>query len=1655
MLDYNELSDVYNGNDPTQDPGPKPKPKPKNGLPVIGLPTPRQKYDTTPWAVNTELSPIDVTDPNTMKYAPSGGIPSWVQPGADLEHRLSQAQGAGRNIINSIKRFLPDTLASVLDGAGSILNDLPFQWGDDRTYSNWFKEQAQEVRSWINDKMEPNYRNNPEDILDYSDPAFWTDNIEQLLSFVTSMYLTARVLGPAASRLGSVLSSAANLRTKGSNAVQTFMKYATNATISYTEGAMAAYEVYNQTYDYQLNKALDEGKGLEEAQDIAKYISAQSAATTAQLATLLTMGINANAYNPWFKTADNAIVDVLAARVTQSAGKPLSTIAADIRGIADDVVRKKAMAQYGAKEWITQTFKEGGEEVLQQYAQDEGTRLGKDGKVKGFLEQFGNLEEIIGTAASDEGILSFALGAGFGGLQHTLVSNIPVHRITKYNADGTPVISGVNKNGTPKVEQKWVSARTRDVDMSVRNYKSFKEAAAADFDYMNKLNNELSDPKTTPQRADEIRNQLFMTGQMHAVKTGILEPWINTYTEIGNLSQEEAIKRGYAANENDTSYKDKAQQAITDLNTFNKEYNQLNLRYGTKLDGGDYAQPYVDMVFGRKVDLHYQKANIDKWRDNLDKSKDDIDLAGGTKLRTLQRLEKSLRDDIVALDSGNPDDVLRIMEKYKVTENTEHGRQSLKNKLVAKADKAANDLTLHEEQIKLSPVYQRWEENMRAEGLTPDFNIYRHEAGKVSDEIENMSAYLEEAEARYDVSKSNLESVLETHNRDKFIEAVKKYQKKLETELENEKKARESLLADLAKDNTAKEQQEKNEALMELMKLSEDMKNNQDRHAAIIEELKNPDTLKDAARVNALKAELDGLVTKQEAAAKRVNEVAEKYNINVGEKTVTKEELTNTTPKTILEEYLEEDSEEDDYKGNEEENIINRFSELFEKLPAEVQKAVIKYIEMLIEDPSKATLNYLNSFVTGGIITQEQAVQILSVAQEYAVMRAKEEKIKEPAQSPVENPVQNPVTVSTIEPDSPEITSSNITIDLKNGSMSFNSGAGPISISEDNPAYHDGLKIIEAAVTGATSTLQYMEGMNDAGDAYIKVQDNTKLDETFNHDVLTPGKLSPGTELEFVVDTDYDGPKHITDSLTWDDKKEVVKAREKGTDYLNEDGTVKSDVDSISNVPIKVLDKKGKVVFYIRTMRWINAQFPGTTDYRNVVDVILLPDGEVIDNIQLQRDELYQIRKAIVDRFNNNQPTLTGKMTDKGVGKLIFNTVIKQKQDGKIRSNIELALANNLSNPEKSMLPDTSLELAIAMDGGALHSGYKYESTKVSGLDEDAYPKGTVWAVVPAANKSFIPIPLIGNKLFEEEKPSPAINTVQRVLEVFLNGKTTEETKAIENHTGFDILTPHGLHSFINQYFTYTETFFDNELKDASKQERFVFSIDLTGVMDRSKKIKVGWIASNEDPIYAALNDDGTLSKDFIEALQKGFQYRSNAVVFTNPKYNLKGINSSGTFNTALYVPGKGWKMDTHTSYNEYVKSFSKTPVYGRNKLSNGQYVYVANPRLEYSIDSNELGVTIAENTTATAVNVPDTPASPLDELDSLMNLSPIHKVVQAIGTAPENSKPLSITNLREMYNFTPEAQRNGKTVLEVYEELSDKGISFIVDGSNPFIRCG
>lgn len=1659
----------------------------------------------------------DVDKSDQSKLFGDTGIYDPAVSGQNISLEAGNRQSFGSKLGRRLTNLVPNMAAGIVDMVGNV-GALLTEWGDQRDYHNGLNDLADSMK----DPAGKMYHNST-DTWAIHDPAWWIDHVagfaEMAGTFAIGGLGSARLLGGIAKLGAGVedLSQASKLWQAGT-------QLANSSLMSYVMGAQGGANVYKETYDHQFTKLIGDGLSPDDAHAQASHIAAQSAATTAQLTTMLTIGMNVGAFAPYFKSQENVVNDIISKNIAGMEGESAGVIGKAVRGMDAADYADKLYHHASILSKVGEMGKIGTEMLAIHFAEKTGADLGNKGKTKGFLEQLGELSNVTDRVANSEGLLSFVMGAAMGGLQHYLSHDIiPSRKIEKINPDGTPLqqmsADGepmVDDKGIPVIQKSLVTPRAYERDFTKRRFNNIRDAIAADFEAFDTAHKDLLDAvkNNKPLDAEEAKDRMFNTSKLYAVKAGLTEPWKKSFDKIGEMSPEEAMAAGYITDPKDDSYKSKASQASADMDHLSDLYNSLLKKYGGK---GSTSEPLVDMVFGRMADLYETGKRLDRFEQDLTKQETEetriarmfdpqnTAIAMQDYIRqanSAREVERQLVEDHKTLLGGNPKDVARLLSKYRAIGygdgNIAEAIKDLDTKLRTKQQQLSDKVKLAEDAMLNSTNYNEWLQK-HPDGKFDDFLKEANEKANIDAQNRYMRTQLEEARAAHEIATENMRDMTSEKSIKKFSRKANEWIDGLKKQADEDAKRKVAKLAEMTKDKTTLDRLQK----IELNRIAEsyrterdsaynniDSNNTQiDKLKAELEKVKGSDIL----RKLGLKRQINELQTKNKqlaARAKKLDSLYNEYKVDTAPSTepvdvedVTGEQNGKVTedadqfpttggldkpapivvpPPAFTPEVITEPIELD---INTPEQQANDYKELYTGIRSiAVQQSMNRIIDGMFDGTVGFSLDLLNKEIAAGAITQAKATNLLYKAQQYVKDVQDTYDLLNEAFETDNDPVQEPqVQVEGIDAPSTPVTENSVEPDVNDIPV--------------NSAYHAGYKIVEAATTGATSTIAYDEGTRTdkkGNTVYYKVARPDGLNKALNEDILHPAKLLPGTALRYEVDTEYEGDKNITDSLSWDSDGNVSKEKERGADYLTPSGKVGEHPNNIGNVPIRVMDATtGKYLFHIRKLDWLEAKFPGTTDYRNIVDKIVMPDGEEIDNLSIQRDELMNLRSMIVDKFNKEGKPVEGKIAaeGKGTGRLILNSEVTKDATGTgMKSKVIPKLAIDRTNPENSMLPDPSLKLVISDEGGVLYEGRNHEFSGPLGFDpkKSNLNKGGVGAMVPAANGEHLYAPLTGTKIVDGDKPSAGLNSITRAIELFLLNDGTmpqigAEIDNIESNTGFNIATPQGLKAFINQYYTYSQGFQDSVLMPGKvNEERFLFHIndDANSILDKTKMIKAGFTSRGDGAQYANLAN-GKLSPAFVEMLKQGLATRSRAVVYTDNSQGLKGINSSDTFRDATFIPDKGWKFNDYANYNEYVKSFSKTAVYGRNQLSDGTYVYTANPHLPMDFPAADLSgkFVMDENTKVEVVELPNIneDKTGAQMLDDLFNMSPkisTPTVVREMATGSDKSRPLDVKTLEEMYNFTPEAQRNGKTVREVYENLASRGISYLSDGYNPFSRC-
>lgn len=1579
-------------------------------------PAPKQAFTDVVEPTNVPGSFAASSNVNINDY--KAFMPEGVYDNKNLDYLRGARQSVGSQLAIRAGQLVPNIVASVSEMIG-YGGALLFEWGDNRNYENVFTQAGAAIREKTKEVIGETYRHDNSTFA-LGDSAWWIDNIANLVEIAIPFAGEARLVSAGMGAVAKAATNAFNLSAKTGRVLSGAAQLGTAGFTAYTEAAMGGATVFDSVYQKQRQKFLASGMDPDKADEQAKHIAAQSAATTVQLSTAMTTLLNLSSVAPFFKKSDDVVQDVLRNQMAKRPGESFAQMATRISGLKADEF-KAVMGGHGAAKFLKEMGQEGFEEVVQQFAEVTGEEEGKKGKTHGFLAQLGQFENFFDRTMNEQGALSFVLGAAGGGLQTALIENIKSKRTNidesgnemgqATNADGT--LKWDEKTGKPVMKTQLVSPRTYDAWSTRKAFNNARDLVAEDITNFAKMQDVYlaAVKKGDPIAIDKARNDMFNVAQMNAVTSGVVEPWVNTFEEIGSLDNESpinpeeadsptmAMQKGYAVDRKDNEYKSKAKEAAADLKKYQEEYEKLKTRYGTNYEANAGVKDVVDMMFRRKVDLMTNDKLIKHHEEELAKLEEEekalvsagdpeaYNTAVGAQnraIRSAQEVYKQLKIDrdilATAISTKKYKPLSGLIRKYRAVGANDTDLQGAVDDLVKKIDRhielqskkidAANDELLQ------SSGYNDWLA-ANPNGTFEEYNKIIQRKYDVNSTITPYRANIEEFKVQHQIAAENYADTLKEDNISRFVKKANDWRTKVIKEAEDLRKKTAEIISNKAKDKTSAARL----ARIEANKLAE-------RYKGLLKEA--VDLLKEKTEeLKKVKEEMDALsyardpirkisLKKQEVslekAIKSLQDKIRLYQSIVAETGIdTASEEENEEKEKEHDDDLEK--EEDPPAGfdeeeeavpdttlpvdetEEEENPLAEFGyvppeqltryEEFQKeiavLPIEVIEALDEIEQGWKDGTLQKSLDYLNPLVQRKKIGRGKAAYLLQEL--WDIVQEDKAAVEDTEDFEAENEDTEVPTVDIADPGEP--------IDP----VINNSEEDEDLLLPETNLTHAGAKT-EDAITIARSTLIYEEDFIPADKAFVKFG-KPQLDPKSNQDILMPDKLGSNTLLTLVPDTEFDGDINYDDELKQEDTGERSQRNDKFSNYIDVNGKIIS----YENVPIKIVDENGKTVGYIRRVDWVNAKYPGTNNYRNMVDTLYNEDGTTIDNIELQTELLSALRKQVVDQWNANKQPVEARVVSKGMGMPILNR-IEQATFGK-EPKVQAKLASVL-------IPDTSVQIAIIKKRIA-HTGKDFPFPGQKGFETLDYGDGMVGMLLPGANGQHFFAPLKGETL--SNRPTN-IQTAARAIELYLLNDGNKDIEAeIENLrvlTGHDISTEVGLRNFFSQYLTYTQSFLDSELaanaptKGKERKEQFKFSITDQARNSTKAEIKLGWTYSGRGVVKAAIVN-GKLDPNFITALEEGFGTRSKAVQYTDTDRNIRGVNSTGKFKEVFYTKS-GWRSKEHDSYNEYVKSWSKTVINGTLRLDNGQYVYTANPQMPFEVvhKPKPRAVTVIQNTNPT-----------------------------------------------------------------------------------------
>jgi hypothetical protein len=1694
-ISVDDLNGMY---DPTQKgPGPKIVPPKKEAFDLDNL----GKLSQTPGYAGGARS-TDVEDYG--KYLDQG-----VYSDQDIESQRGQHQSVLNKIGHALGNLPLNIVGDVVEGIGD-LGLLAGQWGDDRTYTNALIEAGKSMHNVTGDI----YMRNSHETLGatLSDPSWWIDQVEGAAEFGVSYAALGAGIGGTISKVTEAGVNALRLGKIGAQAGRMMGQLGTAGFMSYTMGAQNAGEVFKRTYDYQFNKAINEGTDPETAKTNATHIAAQSAATTAQLTTAIGSVLALGSMGAYFRKSSDAALDILKKQMPLIPGETAEQWGARIKGLDPDAYASMLVPSKSITHKLMEMGKMGVEMQQLQFGEKTGEKLGKDGKIKGFVDQFGELENYFDRTMDKDGALAFAVGAGAGfGTDFMRERVIPSRWADKIDkTTGEPIYKEDEEGNPTTVQRRLYTPKALSEMHSVAKFNQLRDAIAFDIDQFDKGQKAyMASMKAGDQVAAGVeRDRLFNQHNVSTIINGTGDVWRKTYEEIANLSNEEAVQRGYSTGVGDTAYQESANRAASDLERYQKMYDRLQNRYGTLYEQNQGYKPVIDGIFSRQVHLDSWERGLQDHLEKLDRltkeeEKDLRELYPGNPLigmdaenvrklysatHTLRTLDKEYKELGTAIDKGDTAGMAAYVREYMgvdksgsmdIVKAAKQVHEGIKwsfdhSKVDIEKAKAAirppeeytfndyvneilNDIPSaeYDRQITLSEHKLSQAKRNLAE-VTKEKNLV-HMASKYNKYMEAEVARQEALEKTYDKEMSNRAKNQEVYDRktEQQRDAVaKRYEQayaKHEAEYNDEIKQRGRMQQELDKLVSEKRDWLRRQSLKSQIshldrviqgrkRLMDDYKEKQLRYT-------NPKTGSTEGRVDVDTSAVTAAAPSGTSRSPIVDPIDPQYD-------AVSHQVEDINPGSQKMEELEEEfkKSQEPVVNEQEERQNTLLSAVSQHYNKGGEDRALEKISAAVDSATPINWESFGQDIKDGLITEEQAKDIAAKANDYInnMDHDNVQNYEYDAQAPGPNLEPNIETIDIDPAEDIEILNQDAT-NAMSYTVPSDDGQGGITFG--------GAKTVDAN-TIANSTLGYYEFAPDHNKEVNLISQKDQINQKTNPDVLLPGKLMPGSNIRFEVDTEYDGPKNIVGQLKQDEYGNVPQGHETFQDYVDKNGNIPAD--KMGNVPIKIVDtSNGKTIGYVRKHEWVTERYGKDSGLRNIAERFDDEGNEV--NGPAQSKRILDIRKAIVDKYNANRVPVQGRTTTKGVGHPILNIEVRNRTS---RERAEAKPGFAFNKKDGGLLPDPKLEIVIS-DNGTLMAGKGYPTTKKIAGDQQVR-HGQVMILIPGANGEHIATPLVGKNLADGDIPH---RTISRAIELYLSytgdreSPNTKEINKLKELTGIDVSNERGLRQFINQYFTHTQRFDDTAMMPEGQQSqgKFLFNVwDKIEGKEGKAWIKAGITGSGDRPVLASLGPDGKLAQEFSEVLKQGLATRTKAVSFT--REGIRGINErrdpDRPFTDVHYRSDGRWQPTHYADYNEYVKAFSKTTIYGKNKVGDN-YIYTANPSIAYEIDGME-HPTIEPNTKISNIEVPEPPdtkgydESLANELDEIFNAMPNTErpVVKEIGTGPEKSKPLDMKNLEDLYTFTPEAQRNGKVPADVLRELQDRGHTFLPDGYNPFSLC-
>lgn len=817
------------------------------------------------------------------------------QPKTNADNYLLRAQDQGfwESLGKTIGNVAANIPLDIIQGVGYLGTTLEF--GNDRDYTNSLTQQIEKLKNPYGEV----YLEHPNQTFDLSDSAWWLNNIGQLAESAASFAIE----GAGIAKLFGTVAKAAAWSTRAAQLGARAAQGLSAATLTYMEGAMSGAQVYETAYNNNYLKQIQQGINPTDADQNAKHIASQAAAATVQLHTAINLGLNLTGLAPMFREPDQAIVSWWRRNGQALPGETKDQWMARIAAAAPEQTPLNKLLNLGLQGPLklgVEAFQEGLEEVNTQYAEHVGKAIGEGKEEKDVTHRLADLDRYFSEVLNQEGALNIALGALGGIAQTVLLEHIPVHKVVKYGPDGQPILS----EGTAETQR--ISAHTMNERINRQYFDNIKDALSKDMNWFSEKNQQMDTALKNKDLATLARTRadLLSVHNLRAISLGMADVWKQQYHDIANLDntssvadklqpqlealtsqmQEafnngdtntanqlnvqriqlqdqinrlqdvtEAMQKGYTSDKSDNSYKEKALQAVQNLDYLTDLYRDMQDRYtGTKeMDASGLAEH----MFYRQANQYLHKQQLDMMQQDLIKLKTRVDALTLTEQddilvkqardflsdkEVLDSTVKKLTQDInrinEAVKNNDSGVLLKMLAKYKIPVIHNAG-----NNLITSIERRKQELQKRIDYSgkEFNDAISVWKE-MNPEGKVEDVFKKAREHPLLEDMYNQNRAYYQQALAEYQTTQEQLAADSTNESINQFIKTNQPKDDKKKERKEHIEAYNQQLDREIAATMDARQKQSEVQKLdQRIGELTQTISTDQDRLNTTNSELKN------------------------------------------------------------------------------------------------------------------------------------------------------------------------------------------------------------------------------------------------------------------------------------------------------------------------------------------------------------------------------------------------------------------------------------------------------------------------------------------------------------------------------------------------------------------------------------------------------------------------------------------------------------------------------------------------------------------------------------------------------------------------------------------------------------------------------------------------